>query len=236
MTREKPQETWIRRIQYSKEHWDILQQKRRKTTKILEVLKQENIKGYVYGSVARGDCGEKSDIDIIVFSPPSPFILEHILSSKFNIYKKEISQATPQLAIKGHFYLDQKTTISFPITKLSKLERDFYTYAGKLALPEVRPPKKRVPGIDKRLVLIKPIKEGSKEISIIGKEKMAAKTAGVPIRLVLERKRLLIKRDKKGRNGPFLRERLNREESFDTVLRRIAAKNPYVREELRSNS
>lgn len=236
MTREKIKQTWIRNIHYSEEHWELLRRKREKASKILATLSEKNIQGYVYGSIARGDCSEKSDIDIILFSPPTPFILERILDKKFNIYAKEISQATPKLAVKGHFYLDQKTTISFPITKLSQFEREFYTYAGKIALPVIKQFKERVPGIDKRLVLIIPTKEGHEERSIIGREKTASKVVGVPMELILKRERLLKRRDKKGRSGPFIREKLGKNESFDSILRRLAARNPFLREQLRKNS
>lgn len=235
LTKEKPKRTWIRSIDYSQKHWNLLHEKRKKATKILKVLSTHNIKGYVYGSVTRGDCGPKSDIDIIIFSPPTPFILERIFKEHFSIYAKEISQATPKLAIKAHFHLDPKTTISFPLTKLSTSEREFYSYGGKITLPQIRNPKKRTPGIDKRLILIRPTKNGHKEISIHGKEKMVANIVNVPISLVQKRKRLLMRRDRKGRNGPYVQKKLGKKESFNTVLRQIASKRPSFREQLREH-
>lgn len=232
MTREKPKKTWIRQIKYSQTHWNLLRKKRKKATEILETLVEEKIKGYVYGSVARGDCNKKSDIDIVIFSPPTPFLLERVLNRKFSIYEKEISQATPKLAIKGHIHLDNKTTITFPITKLSKSEREFYTYGGKITLPEIKNYKNRVPGVDKRLLLIEPTKTGHKELSISGRETKAAKTVGVSVELVLKREKLLKRRDTKGRSGPFIRKKVRKGESFDSALRQIASKNAFLREEL----
>lgn len=232
MAREKPKKTWIRQITYSQSHWNLLKEKRKKATAILETLREAQIKGYVYGSVARGDINEKSDIDIITFSPPTPFLLERALNRNFSIYEKEISQATPKLAIKGHIHLDNTTTITFPITKLSKAEREFYTYGGKLTLPEVKDYEKRVPGIDKRLLLIEPTESGHKEMSILGREKKAATTVGVSVGLVLKREKLLRRRDEKGRSGPFIRKKVRKGESFDSILRQIASQNAFLREEL----
>lgn len=233
---EKIKKTWRRKVTYSKEHWDLLREKRKKATRILEVLEKEGIKGFVYGSVARGDCREGSDIDIIIFSPSSPFLLEHTLKTEFNIYDKEISQATPKLAIKGHLWLDPKTTLTFPFTKLSEAEREFYEYGGKITIPRVRDSKKRETGIDKRLVLIQPTEKGHREFAIIGREEKAAKMAGVSGGFVLRRESILRRRDRKGRSGPFIRQQLGKEESFDDALRRIAAKNPYMREKLKEEA
>jgi len=50
-------------IEYSREHWEILKNKRERAIEILRQIKSLGMEGYIYGSVARGDVKKDSDID-----------------------------------------------------------------------------------------------------------------------------------------------------------------------------
>jgi len=184
----------------------------------------------IYGSVARGDVRPDSDVDIILFNPPKPYMLEFIIEKTFgSIYAREIVQATPRHAIKAHIYLDPLRIISFPLVPFTRLEYEFYKFGGLIGLPDALDYRKRVPGVDKRLVLILPTEKGHKEQSIIGMESKVAKLLDVSIDTIKERISVLVKRDEKGRTGVFLKKVLAHDESFENVLRELESSNPAVR-------
>ena len=89
-----------------------------------------------------------------------------------------------------------------------------------------------MPGIDKRLVLIKPNLNGHEEISIIGNESFAAKEVGVSLDIVNERIRVLLKREKFGKTGVFLKRNLHLNESTEEVLKTLAKKKAIIRKKL----
>ncbi|MHA1616124.1 MAG: nucleotidyltransferase domain-containing protein [Candidatus Njordarchaeales archaeon] len=233
--REKVLRNWYKRVIYDDEHWTLLRLKREKAVKILELLDENNIKAYLYGSLARGDVKKTSDIDIIIFTPPPAYRLEYIIEEAFGrIYAREIVQATPRHAIKAHIYIDPETIITFPLTPLNNLEQEFYKFGGIIDLARARNYKNRVPGVDKRLVLIIPRDDGHVEYSIIGREEEVAKMLGISIDIVKERIYVLTRRDQIGRTGVFIKRVLSPDESFDTVLRELESKNPAVRRLIKS--
>ena len=229
--REKILRNWQREVIYDEKHWNLLREKRARSAEVLEFLYNElGVEGYVYGSVARGDVHQNSDIDIIIFRPPKLYLLEYAIENHFGrIYAREIVQATPWHAIKAHIYLDPLTIISFPLIPFTRLEYEFYKFGGLLDYPSVKDYKKRVPGVDKRLVLIIPTNRGHKELSIIGYESYTSKLLGVSIDIVNERIAVLTKRDERGRTGVFLKRSLAPDESFESVLRELESRNPAVR-------
>ncbi len=217
-------------VTYTKEHWRLLQSKREKAVKILDELENYNIRGYIFGSLARGDVHKDSDIDIIIFSPPPIYKLELILEESLgNIYSREIVQATPNHAIKMHIYVDPLTIISVPLVSLSRLEHEFYRFGGIISSKLARDYRKRVPGVDKRLVLIIPTDKGHIGQSIIGMESYVSKVLGVSVDIIKERIEVLSKRDEKGRTGVFLKRVLLPDESVDEVLRKLIDRNPKLR-------
>lgn len=226
-----------REVIYNDEHWVILKEKRSKGVKILEKLAKYNIIGFLYGSVARGDVHKRSDIDIIILSPVKPFLIEHIIETELGgIYAREIVMATPKHAIKGHIYLDHRTTITIPLTSLSRNEVEFYRFGGMIGLPEAKDYKKRIKGVDKRLVMIIPKENGHKELSIIGQEQQVAKELGISIETVRERVRILTRRDEIGRTGVFVKKDLAPDESFDLELKKLVDKYPAIKRMLKKRN
>ncbi|MEM0350630.1 MAG: nucleotidyltransferase domain-containing protein [Archaeoglobaceae archaeon] len=215
-------------VRYDGEKWKILNLKREKAKNLMRKLAENNINSILYGSVARGDVNAKSDIDIFIPQLIPSFRIELALED-FNILEKRIVQATPNYAIKGELVIDEETTVSFPLVKMRERELDFYRFGGCISYEELLK-NKRVPGVDKRLMLIIPIENGHKEISIHDLHpSMVAKILNVSLEIVIERMRVLGRRREVGRTGIYLRESIPLNESFESALMEIALKDPAVR-------
>ncbi|MHA2390932.1 MAG: nucleotidyltransferase domain-containing protein [Promethearchaeota archaeon] len=219
-------------IIYSEYNWSLLKSKRDNAAKLLKIFAKEGFKPYIHGSIARGDVHEDSDIDIVFTQNVPSFQIEYILSKYgFETYFREIIMATPLDTLKLYIHLSELESITIPLSKLDKSFIEFYNYGGKVTLNELKS-NTRVPGIDKRLVLVKPSPQGHEEISIIGNEALAAKEVGVSIDIVNERKRVLLRREKFGRTGVFLKRELQISESTEEVLKNLAKKKSIVRKKL----
>lgn len=216
---------------YSEENFKILKEKRERARELLEILKDFDLHGIVYGSLARGDVNSKSDIDIFIPQRVPSFKLELALQG-IDFVEKRIVQATPNYAIKGEFVIDELTTVSFPLVKMRERELDFYRFGGCINYEELIRGL-RVPGVDKRLYLIIPIENGHREIPLNEiHPSIVAKTLGVSIEIVLERIRVLSRRREIGRTGIYLCERIPLNESFESALRDIISKNPAIRKRI----
>jgi predicted nucleotidyltransferase len=221
---------------YSDKQWLLFHEFRLFAAKIMEAFEARGIKTIIYGSIARGDVSPKSDIDIFIPAPPASFLIENILENQgLSIQKRVIIQATPSYAIKGYIEIDELRSVSFPLAKMRPIEREFYSFSGELSYLQVRRGD-RVPGVDKRLMLIIPTSHGHVESSIIGQEEAVAKLLNVSVNVVLDRVRALTKRDKVGRTGVFLKYELAPDESFESSLNELATKNPAIRRRLRTNT
>ncbi len=207
---------------YSPRRWKILAKKRDKAMFILKILEEISVSAYVYGSVARGDVHQKSDIDIVVTEPTLPLsLLEQDLSKHTdNPIFREIIQATPRSTPKYYIHLKDEVTVSFPIGKLREREEEFYKFGGKIGLEEIIG-NIRVPGVNKKLRLIIPSKKGHLEYPVRGYEEIVAKVLGVKKELVEERVKVLTKRRTIGTTGLYLSYRLMPEESFEEALLRL---------------
>lgn len=224
-----------REVIYSEQHWKILRLLRKEAIGILRVITGAGITAYVHGSIARGDVWEGSDIDIFIPYYTPSYRLEYVLESAgYNIKARFIVVATPSSTPKAYIVLDdhEKRVISFPLAKLHTREYEFYKFGGLLDLDGLLYDK-RVPGVDKRLVLIEPTEKGHKESPVIGYEDRVAELLGISIDTVLERIRVLSRRDRVGRTGVFIKYVLGPDESFEDVLQSIARDNPWVRRVLR---
>jgi predicted nucleotidyltransferase len=218
---------------YSEEHWDLLDDFREQAAQLMQPLHEHHIQCAVYGSIARGDVKETSDIDVFISGASSPTLIQTIIeNSGIRITHREIIQATPRYAAKGYMYVDEKKGYSFPLVPLETNEEEFYRFAGSLELTELSKGV-RVPGVDKRLMLIEPTEEGHIESSIVGFEGSVAKNLGVNLRIVQERVRTLKRRNKVGRTGVYLKRELSSDEGFSDVFRELALKRPALRRRMR---
>lgn len=218
---------------YSQARWKLLADLRRKAIGLMEALERFSIPCIVHGSIARGDVSPKSDIDVFVPEIYPSFTIENALRfSGFPIIRRVLVQATPFYAVKGYVEVDERTCVSFPLSKMRTVEREFYRFGGEATLEMLRG-NVRVPGVDKRLMLIEPTESGHIESSILGQEERAAKLLGISVETVFNRVHTLIRRDSVGRTGLFIERDLSPDETFEMVLKRLADKNPALRRRLR---
>jgi len=221
-------------VVYGEERWKILEDLRVKATEIMETLGKSNIFSVVHGSIARGDASPKSDIDIFIPQDLSSFAIEIALEKVcIPISRRILVQATPTYSIKGYIEIDEQRCISFTLSKLRKIEREFYKFSGEATLDMLRRGV-RVPGVDKRLMLIEPTPRGHIESGIIGQEETVAKLLEISVDTVLDRVRTLLRRDKIGRTGLFIERELSPEETFESALKKLSDENPAVRRRLRT--
>ncbi|MFQ6052627.1 MAG: nucleotidyltransferase domain-containing protein [Candidatus Bathyarchaeia archaeon] len=196
-------------------------------------LAARHIDALAYGSIARGDVSEGSDIDVFIPRPPAPALIEAVLERfEIPVTVREIVQATPSYAAKGYIYVGDRRSYSFPLVELRPVERDFYGFAGSVDASEVEGGV-RVPGVDKRLMLIEPTEQGHVESPVEGREGVVARMLGVSVAVVLDRVRTLRRRSRVGRTGVFLKRRLAPGESFGEVFRELSRSRPAVRRRLR---
>ncbi len=218
-----------REVIYSKPRWELLERLRSKALSIISTLNRHGIEGRVHGSVARGDVNPKSDIDIIIPEVTESFIIEGALTkSGFSIESREVSQATPVHTVKATIYIDQTLKVTFPLIPMRGKEREFYKFGGEAGISELEA-RLRVPGIDKRLMLIVPTDYGHVERSVLSNEAEAARIVGVSLEAVLERVRVLTRRDQIGRTGIFFKRALEEDETFEGVLSERLSKDPSLR-------
>lgn len=221
-------------IIYDDNHWKLLKRLRAEAIKLMSILNRLSIFSIVHGSIARGDVSEESDIDIFIPDVVSSFLVETALErARVPISRRLLIQATPTYSIKAYIEIDEKRSISFPLSKLRKTEREFYKFGGEATLEMLRK-NVRVPGVDKRLMLIEPTPEGHVESSIVGREGEVAKLLGISMKTVLDRVRVLKRRDEVGRTGLFIERELSPHETFESVLKKLSERNPAVRRRLRT--
>jgi predicted nucleotidyltransferase len=220
-------------VVYGEKHWKLLAQLRGRTVEVMRVLEKAHLPSIVHGSIARGDVSPSSDVDVFLPEPPSSFAIEAALeSARFAFNRRTLIQATPSYAPKGYIELEPKLTVSFPLMKMRRNEREFYQFGGeanlKMLLDNVR-----VLGVDKRLMLIEPTAKGHVESTITGKEEAVAHLLHISVDTVFDRVHALLRRDKVGRTGVYIERELTSEETFEMVLKQLADKDPAVRRRLR---
>ena len=230
----KPERTAeYKEVNYTEARWALLHSFRTKAEKIMTALDVFHMYSVVHGSVARGDVNKDSDIDVFIAGAPNSFLVETALEKAgIPVNARMIVQATPTYGMKAHVKIDDQTTVTFPLMEMRKVEKEFYQFGGELSLPQLEK-ELRVPGVDKRLMLIEPKINGHVESSIMGREEITAKILGVSTETVLDRVRALTKRDRVGRTGVFLKKELSPDETFELALKRNAETNPAVRRRMK---
>ena len=220
-------------ITYSAERWKQLSNYREKAIEIISALENFHLFAVTHGSIARGDVTKKSDIDVFIAETQNSFLVETALEKAgIQINNRLIVQATPNYAMKAHIEVNEQITISFPLMQMRRVEREFYQFGGEVNLSQLKAGI-RVPGVDKRLMLIEPTEKGHTESSIIGKEEFAAKILGISAETVLDRVHALVKRDSVGRTGVFVKRELAQDETFELALKKLSEKNPAVRRRMK---
>lgn len=214
-----------RQVVYDDNHWSLLRSLRNKAAEIMGRLDDAGMRSFAYGSIARGDIHKSSDIDVIVPYPVSSYRIEVSIGRGVH---RELVQATPSTVIKGHIHLDNDVVVTFPLFKLMPREEEFYRWGGQVNLDQIRN-EVRVPGVDKRLVLIDPTDSGHVEHGVIGYEYEVAKRIGVGIAIAQERVRVLKRREDVGRTGVYLTRPLSEDESFETVAKSLQDSDPAIR-------
>ncbi len=213
----------FREVLYDEIRWRILKELRKDALRIMNALTSCGLKPIVHGSVARGDVGKESDVDVVIPYVVQPCLVELCLErAGLTLMNRYVVQATPAMTPKAYVELDTHglRTVSFPLRHLGTREWEFYRFGGLLDIESLRAGK-RVPGVNKSLVLIIPTLGGHKEAPVIGYEGYVAKVLGVSIETVLERVRVLTRRDKHGRTGVFLKYVLAPNESFEEAVNRL---------------
>ena len=213
-------------VLYNDEHWYRFKKLRDITYDVLNQLK--SLYPIFHGSIARGDIHEKSDIDVAFHKPLSEFKI--ISNLDRDPMERWIMQATPLSAIKGVLIFDQYN-ISYPLIPLYPQEEEFYKFGGSLSFKDIKDEKyKRTPGVNKKLLFIEPTENGHIETRISPRNAGSfAKILNIKIDTVLERIRVLERRNKVGRTGVFLKRILMPEESFGEILTQIERSNPATR-------
>jgi predicted nucleotidyltransferase len=222
-------DTGSQEIVYTTEQWENLSTLRERAVAIMTVLESTGIEPISHGSICRGDVSEHSDVDIYLPSILPSFTVEFALTQAgFQIIHRELVHATPFHAIKAHIYLPKNSVITFPLTSPTPIELEFYRFGGSLSKKAIQEDE-RVPGVDKRLILIEPTKTGHIESPVIGNEIIVAKKVGVNLKIVEERVKILMRRDEVGRTGVYLKRQLAPEDTFESLLKQICDRDPVVR-------
>lgn len=224
------------RVSYSPSQWTLFKGLRKNASEILEGLGPWKSSAQVHGSLARGDVDDKSDIDVLLPSEVSTQLVEAGLEAVgFEVFEREIAQATPVHSPKAHLYLDpeRKRSITIPLTPLRKLELEFYKFGGTVNSSDIRGEVRR-PGCTKKLTLIEPTEDGHVESTVLGREAEVARLLQISVDIVRERVRVLTRRDSIGRTGVFLKISVPDGVSLEEALKMEAKENPALRRTLRA--
>jgi predicted nucleotidyltransferase len=222
--------TGYRKVVYDERRWRTLREKRGVVERVLSALHEAGITdAFVYGSVARGDVRPESDVDAFIPHHVNPEVLQARIEELLGGWKRRVVvQATPTYAVKGYIYLDDLTSISFPLVEMMPPELLFYDVAGTVDLEGVRSGV-RVPGMNKSLVAIIPVDDGHLEYPVELDVEKAAKLMGVRPDALRERVKVLKRRREHGRTGLYKEIELSAEETFSGVLKRLFDTNPYLK-------
>lgn len=212
-------------VRYTAERFRLLEAKRALALPFLRALPPG---ARLYGSVARGDVRPSSDIDISVPHGATSFAVEVPLARAGRTpNRRAVVQATPNAVVKALWEFGE-VTVSLPLTRPAPTEAGFAGFAGAATAHDLESGR-RVPGVDKRLMLIEPVPEGHRERSVADRVEECARLLQVDADVVRARVRVLDRRARFGRTGVFLSKDIGDDETPESALARISASNAAVR-------
>jgi predicted nucleotidyltransferase len=212
-------------VRYTPERFATLDEKRARARPYLRALP---VGTKVFGSVARGDVRPASDIDLEVPYGGASFTLEVALSGLPDpCLGRSLIQATPNSVVKALWNFGE-VTVALALTPPTPIEEGFSRFGGAVDLKDIEAGK-RVPGVDKRLLLIEPTREGHIESSVANRAGQAAKVLAVARDVVEGRIRVLRRRSASGRTGVYLTRTLDDGESPEGALEALKDADPAVR-------
>ncbi len=186
----------------------------------------------VHGSVARGDVDEDSDVDVALLSPAPVGMVQLCLERRgFSVSSLVLVQPTPIHSPKVYIYLDpfEEQVVTVPLVELEPVEKEFYRFSGCLTIDQLAKDR-RVPGVNKELMLIEPTPRGHIEIPVIGNEGYVAKKLGVSLTVVLDRVRALTRRREEGHTGLFIEIEIPVGKSVEEVVEELCRENRLFRQ------
>ncbi len=219
----------IREVVYEDGRWGLLKGFRRRALELLKILNSVGLSPMVHGSVARGDVDKGSDIDVVIpFVVPSFKVELALQGGGLRPIRREIVMATPWQLPKSHIYIDEDRSVTFPLVKPKQTELEFYYFGGASDFDKVKRGV-RVPGVDKRLMLIEPASSGHIESPVVGREAFVAKLVGVGLEIVRERVQVLTRRASIGHTGIFVKRNLSPDENIEEVFKRLVEENSEMK-------
>jgi predicted nucleotidyltransferase len=222
-----------REVVYDDARRETFRRLRARAQEVLEALEAAGLDATVFGSVARGDVKPTSDVDIFIPRVASSMQVLLALDS-FAVLGTTIAQATPRSLVKANGELEGNTTVTFPLIPPREVELEFYRFGGAVGLNGIREGR-RVPGVDKRLMLIEPTPEGHIETPLSDLSPgVVAKKVNVSQQIVEERLRVLERRADVGRTGVYLIRPLAPDENVEQVLADLIAEDPALRRRIDS--
>jgi predicted nucleotidyltransferase len=222
-----------REVVYDSARWAAFRRLRARALEVLGALESGGLDALVFGSVARGDVRPSSDVDL--FIPRVVSSMQVLLALEpFTTLGTTITQATPRALVKATVELEDNTSVAFPVIPPREVELEFYRFGGAIGADGVLK-WQRVPGVDKRLMLIEPTEAGHIETPLSDLSPGAvAKKLGVSQNIVEERMRVLERRANVGRTGVYISRPLAPDESVEQVLADLIAEDPALRRRLDS--
>lgn len=223
-----------REVVYDEERWRLLRNLREKALRLMRPLVDHGLNPIIYGSIARGDVKENSDIDIFIQYPISSAMIEFYLQEHgVKPVERLLIQATPSHVPKAYLIIDDLTSISFPLCKMKPDEIGFYRLAGQLEYAELEADR-RVPGMNKQLILIIPTPRGHEELPVEHSIEEAAKILEVDPATLRNRVRVLKRRAEFGRTGVYRKLEISWGKTFEEVFEELLARDPALRRRLRT--